>query len=237
MVKTPSELFEQFFGDDIKFYTGLVEGSTIKTLDEQLDSFGYSLKYTNNLQYLRLGCIASKIKPGIVPIFQYFNCFPINVWISLFSMIIFFSTFVKIFKSNRNEFSENFWNYTSVLLSKSYPNIKSINNLWEKIIIGFWVISYTLLSIIFCNYLLDFMVKSTPLVIIDSWNDLFISESKIFADSSQMMAKFANNENTEMAKNFRHRLEFIDVDDLLNVTFQRQLIAKFNSGFNHFILN
>ena len=83
----------------------------------------------------------------------------------------------------------NLLNMFNLMVSKSIPNSVQLFNAFQNILIGSWIMLITVLSIIFCTYLLDYMIKPIPNVIIDSWDDLFSrNDINIMADEYNLVS-------------------------------------------------
>ncbi len=76
------------------------------------------------------------------------------------------------------------------------------------------------------------MIRKTPIQRIDSWNDLYrnFGDMKVLAPSFLALADFAQNDEPDMAQNFKQRLEEFDPSDLLDPILQEEVVEKILIG-------
>jgi hypothetical protein len=95
-----------------------------------------------------------------------------------------------------------------------------------------------ILSIYFCEVLLDFMLKAKPEVKIDSWDDLSErNDIKIIAFDDSPLAEYAITDNSDMAQKFHSMLETSAMEKWKTDGFRYDVINKLQSGSHAFVLN
>ena len=119
----------------------------------------------------------------------------------------------KSFKS----FFKYFWTFSSVILSDYYS--MRINGHFYRSFAGLWLLVCTLLLSLFSGALWDLLVRPPPMEKIESWNDLHTKPEwknvEIYSAKYLDLYEFVNNDNSEMAQDFKRRAYFEDPFDLM----------------------
>ena len=150
------------------------------------------------------------------------------------------------FSSNWVESAETFsnlWNYTYFILSEPIPRIPKSRI--KRSILSLWFLSCTVLLAAHSSVLRNIFIRSNPYIVIDSWEDLFERKDlKILVFESSFLKIYAENIDTEMARNFKARMDSIDyihktldqdnVDKIINGTAVASLPKQFAEDCSYF---
>jgi hypothetical protein len=192
--------------------------------------FGSQVIFSAPVSYSSQGNIASITRPEVWPAFSYFLCFDSLTNFSIILSLLLVGFQISLIRKSFISFFSTVWHLFSVLLSDHMIRIsKSIH---ERILIGVWflMVGIVLLSA-FSGCLWGFMIRKTPIQRIDSWNDLYrnFGDMKILAPSFLALADFAQSDESDMAQNFKQRLEELDPSDLLDPIVQEEIVEKIYS--------
>ena len=179
---------------------------------EALSLLGIKLDYSVCLGFFEMGSFLARTWPGRLRPFEYFRCFHFGTWSLVFASIMVLSVMSTI-KLKNHQFSYEFaWNYFNLLFQKSFQKFILKQN--QNHLLFIWVLSSLFLSINFCVYLLDNMVRAQPTIKIDSLDQLANSKLKIIARTDSALAEFAHNsKDVELAQQLQPLLKLYDIYD------------------------
>ena len=190
--------------------------SHIQIYKEFIAAFGINLTYSKAVAFFEMNTIAARVYKSSVPLFSYFKCFPVEIWVLLLSSVIILALVSK-FSTNATKlksFGYYVWNYSIVFISKSLNEyiVKSVH----YSILSLWLWSALNLTILFTAYLMDFMVTTVPEVRIRTLEDLSQRKDnmKIVVRVDSILAEFAKNrDNGQLANDLGGMLDhYYDYD-------------------------
>ena len=176
---------------------------------EKLSGFGLGFGYSANIDYYELGNIAFITSTENLPVFRHLSTFQIDIWIAiLISNIVLTLSLCLIDKCFTNFWEYFFW-FNILFTIKSMPS-SFLSDKWSRTIsVTSALIENMVLVIFFSALILDSLVRATPIIKIDSWDDLYQRpEVKIIAAVDSPLNQFAQSGSykPEMAKSFRERI-------------------------------
>jgi hypothetical protein len=193
--------------------------------------FGSQVIFSTPVSYSSQGNVASPTRPEVWPAFSYFLCFDSLTNFSILLSLLMIGFQISVFNRSLDSFFSTIWHLFSVLLSDHMIRISKL--IHERILIGVWLLmAGNVLLSAFSGCLWGFMIRKTPIQRIDSWNDLYrnFGDMKILAPSFMALADFAQNDESDMAQNFKQRLEEFDPSDLLDPIIQEEIVEKILIG-------
>ena len=240
--KSHEHLMSMLLSNATNFLLSPFVYSNFDTINEIMKRFNASkIVMTKFISYFEQGNIAYKIKSGSNPMFQYFRCFSFEVWALMVCSLLVYSLF---FTLQHNSFGkspfvailENMWNFLVVFVSHSTPKQFKSNETFKRILIIFWLYITMIYVILFSNYLIDYMVKVIPDIVIDSWLDLFMTKDvKIITMNSSPIQRFSILSNTDMAKDFSARLEPFPLEKIIDDEFFKSILLKILDGSHVYV--
>ncbi len=175
----------------------------IEKIEKTLDII---LKTTRNLGIFSEGHVLSAVRPGKRYLFEYFLSFDLKVWINIISALIIFSLIMSLTQRSFKTIFLNFWLFSSILLSETFPKIRLTKNLTQRIIICFWLLFSTVMLSAFSGVLYGFFVKNIPNDVIDSWNELYSrKEFRITISDLSSHSEFSEEDN--ILHDFKTRID------------------------------
>ena len=172
------------------------------------------------------GNIISKVVEGKRDLFQFILGFEYPVWISILISINVIPITFSIIDKSFSKFAKDLWNLSFILLSE--PIQKPPKAKIKRFLTIIWLLSCTVFLSSFAGTLRGFYSKSIPNIGINSWEDLYErNDIKIVTSSLSFMNNYVENNinNSEMARNFKSRMNTIEsYDNKSNVYFIKQLI-------------
>ena len=190
---------------------------------------GFNLLRSEFLGAFETNSIAAIKYFASVPMFAYFKCFSIGVWLSLMSSIIIFAIISSIFgkRSKFKSIGGYIWNYSIVLISKSMNEF--VVNSVPKLLIILWLMSALFISIQFTAYFLDFMIRTIPEIIVWTIEDLAERpDMRIVCRDDYALVAFAESEESVLANNIEEQLD--TYYDYREENIPQKLIAGLNNG-------
>ena len=233
-------LIRQLRKDPPNFILAPFVYTNFEFINEHLRNFGLDDIFpTNSIDHFEQGNIAYRIDSGSDVWFKYFHCFSSTVWLFLTLTLLCYSLIYTIYENlsgNLITILDTLWNFFVVVYSKGLPKPFETTNNFKRILIIYWVYLVLIINILFCTYLLDFMVKVIPDIVIDSWDDLFNkNDVKIITMSSSPIEKFALESNTELALNFRNRIETFELEELNEDEFFNSILLNIIKGTHVYV--
>ena len=199
-----------------------------------------SLKFfaSNIIDFQDLSHIAYRIYPGKHDLFFFFKIFDQDTCLlSLFCLFL-LTCLLCLKLKTYGKIMIILYYLITMMFSSNIP--KSLRNscLFARFIIGSWLLFSFMQSILFCDSILDYLVKAIPNRRIDSWFDLYSrKEIEINALDVELITKFAYSSQTDMALNLRTRIKTFATQDYSNVTFLTKLIDELSTGRSAYIQN
>ena len=196
------------------FHMILIPASSIQ-LDQYKDLVAVSnvkLTRTQCLDFFEMETIAAKYYHGSIEMFTYFQIFSPKIWITT----IFFLILIAILSSIKID-----QDYSLKLLVKNFSNLTillmsvSINKLSPQLLYGFWFIFVVFFIQYFSAYLLDFMVRSIPLVTINTLEDLSLrTDMQIITRDHETLVKHIEENDTPLKRAIFPRFKtFLSYDE------------------------
>ena len=171
---------------------------------DYLSEFGVNFGITQYLDFYEMDTIATRCYPGSQELFASFKIYSFNFWLILMLLMTFmaiFSTMAKD-KINFRHFAQNIWRYILILISVP------MNRVSPQFVLSFWLITTLFVSKYFSAYLLDFMVKSVPLVTINTLEELSQKpDIKIVTREDSSLKAFTKLDNSSLARALSTQLE------------------------------
>ena len=225
----------------IEFFMSLASGNVPDILVVQLNTNNFvhymdkiretGLNYLNSkvMDYFDTGSIAYHTLPGVQPMLTYFQCFSTDIWTLIAINGLFVSLFLTINQNNYRNLLNNIWNIFILMFSKSIQKSLNFNQKFNKLVITLWLIVVLVLSIHFCNFLLDYLIQTIPDLKIDSWDDLYHRKNiTILLSPASSVLSFVKESDSPMAVNFRSRIELLETE--VSDEFKNSLHDKMISG-------
>ena len=191
---------------DIILGSGMV--SQYLVYKEWMKILGFDMVLSKPVGFYEMNTIAAKVSLGLIPMFAYFKCFSLNVWILLFVSMLSLALVSKLStnKTRLKSFRFYFWNYSTLLLSKSMNDsiVKSV----PYLILSIWLISSLFTSIQFMAHFYDFMVTTVPVIIIKTLEDLSQrTDMRIIVRGDSSLAAFTHLQNSSLAEALGKQLD------------------------------
>ena len=205
-------LIDQISREGYEMLWGRIEVQQYLSYGEYIEALGHSVSHSKSVGIMSLNTMVTKILPGKTPEFVYFSCFSTMTWIFIFLSVLFMSIIhvirIRVTNTSRTDNSakkhakviiETIINFLSPLLSRSVE--KCLLNRSNRFNLGIYLIFSMVISINFCNYLLDYLQVELPMVKIKTIEDLAErSEMKIIVRSDSSLAAFASKGESELAR-------------------------------------
>ncbi len=124
---------------------------------------------------------------------------------------------MSVLRGNFKSFVSTIWHFFSVLLSDHMTRISE--SIHERILIGVWLLmAGNVLLNTFSGCLWGFMIKKIPIQKIDSWNDLYenFKDMRMLCNRFYPISDFAEHVESDMAQDFKKRMEIIEWIEMLN---------------------
>ena len=153
---------------------------------ENLKWFNVDFAISNYIDFTETS-ILSKNRLKSRPLFQCFRCFDTNIWALILISILLLSLLSSFRNMSVHTLYENVWNYSITLLRIDIQNFINISIKKSNVTIYAWLIPALFLNTIFVSYFFDDMILPTPITKIDTIDDLFDSDMRIYARSDSAL--------------------------------------------------
>ena len=192
------------------------------------DSIGLDITLSDNVDYFESNTIAAKETLGSVPIFAYFKCFTIPVWISILFSMLSLALISKLMTNNQKfkSFGTYVWNYSIILMAGSMakPFLKAAPHL----ILSLWLVSALILSNLFNAFIMDFMVTTVPIIRIKTLEELSErKDMKIVVRVDHFLTTYTQGQS-KLARDLARQLE--PYDDFYEEKIDEKLIKGLTQG-------
>ena len=199
-------------------FTARIYLDAIKNIKEQR---GYNIepivRISSTIMYRYSDSVlASTIKGKYTP-FKIFETMDFRIYIFILLSVFIMSLVVAIPRVSINVFFSNLWSHLSIILSDNYSVKSAVMSTADRLMIGVWLMSCTVLLAAFSGLIRELMIKPKPIYWIDSLDDL--AEWKhltIWTTSATGLSYYLTNfRNESMAQNFVKRIVVLN-NDLLS---------------------
>ena len=196
----------------------------------QLSGFDYVM--SRSLGLLEFATIVSRVKPGSQPLFLYFTCIKIEIWMAIFISILLISVVLVINRRCPFMTLEYYWCLYIILFTKSLQKFVIDSNSMIKCLIGMWLMSALIISTQFTGFLLDYMSQTNPVLKIDSLEDLVNREDmRIYVPNDSTLYTYIEKEtNDSLAIGVRHKMIDYNAESWLDPDFRFRLLQELKSG-------
>ena len=185
------------------------------------------LKKTEIIDYAQVTSIVARPRIAGTASMSYFNSFDLNVWLAYFTFLILFSFFVASINKDIKHYMEYLWTFSTMVINKSFQQF--INRLCssQKILFSVWVVFSSLITIAFSSFLLEYMQRPDPVIVIDSVEDMAsVQNMKFFVSNESALYDYLSMYDSELANSIRPKLVYHLLEEMLNTS----LILKFIDG-------
>ena len=145
--------------------------------------FGFKVSYSRSVGIMNPNTIVTKMLPGKAPEFIYFQCFSTLTWMLILMTIILMSIFhlMKIRVTSSTRMTRPIQSQVKIFLVTMINDIcPLLNKALEKshaehssrFVLGLYLLFSMVISMNFCNYLLDYLQVELPMVKIKNLDDL-----------------------------------------------------------------
>jgi hypothetical protein len=141
-----------------------------------------------------------------------------------------------LIRKSFNSFFSTIWHFFSVLLSDRMINIPQ--SIHQRILIGVWLLmAGNVLLSAFSGCLRGFMIRKVPIKRIDSWMDLYENFKDVRIQCTRFLPlfDFAENDESDMARDFYKRLDIIETVDILKTEKQEEMVENVFKGKHVFV--
>lgn len=200
---------------------------------------GIDFTHTNAIAYLEMATLVSRIQPESTTMFVYFSCFSSTVWLLIFLSIAVCSLVLamKIDATWSNNFLKIFilffWNLWLLLFNRSLQSFVKRNISRHKILVGTWLLSSLYISTLFTTFLLDYMIRASPIRKIDSLEDAVMATDLtiLCSDESSLVGYVESEGEDPIARALSQKIQNFPDGSWLNMSFTVDMLAKLKSGF------
>ena len=170
----------------------------------------FDVSHSVTIDYMDSGSVLYRVQSGSQPMLSYFQCFSPSLWTLILMLGIMVSIILTSTSKSWSNVFDITWSVLVLMFAKYIQNSIDLKQPLNKLVMTTWLILVMTLSIIFSNFLLDYLIQPIPDLRIDSWTDLYHrNELKILTIPSNSFVTFAETSDTDMAKNFKSRYELI----------------------------
>ena len=194
----------------------------------QLKSLGVNVDRSSYIDFFEMSSILSLNRLESRPLFQCFRCFDTNIWALILISILTLSLLSSLRNMSFNNLYENVWNYSISLLGINFQNFMNMSIKNSKVIIYAWLIPAFLLNTNFVSYFFDDMVLPTPIIKIDTIDNLFDSDMRIVARYDSALYTYLESIDSPLINRFEAYDNFPSNDILID-----RLIAGSLAYVNH----
>ena len=206
--------------------------SMSKFYDNDTSNIGSQVKHSRTVGFYSEGNIMCWKKTGQWPGFKFLLSFEPLVWYSLIAALLLL-TVIKTITGMKglSQLGANFWSFFS--LSFGVTNSQNKHTIYSTFLTILWLFSITVILSAFSGVLLRFFMEPIPVIVIDSWEDLFqTKELKITGFHLSFIQIYIDQfqDQEEIAKDFGQRFyAFQDVDN-------QDIIDKYSEN-DRFVIN
>ena len=234
--ESTEEAYEYFMESPPDFIGTLCDASLFLTNTEPLKALNMSFSITRVIDYTYEGHIAYTIYPGTSEMFSLFYRFDSLIIIGLILTLITLSIVLSLKHRSVTNFIRVFIECSSILFSKEMPSSLRIECSAYRCVLAAWLLASMFISIVFCNLILVEKFKTVPKNVINSWNDLFLrKEVEIVAIDLEYFNQYFEDDNSQIALNFRSRLKLMRYEDSTTPKFIKSLGKNISFGRTAFI--
>ena len=215
--------------EDWHIILGPGSGSQFMSYERPMRNWGKKLGLGEYLGYFSMNTIAARTYPGTPEILPYFKCFSTGVWTLILISLAFISMLTTLSKGkcNYRTFGQNLWNYSVILIAPLHKMPKGLN-------LFIWFISALFLTKYFLVYFFDFMIRSVPMVTINTFQDLSQRpDMKILVRGDSSLYETIMSDNSEMSNTLYNQLELFT--NLLSEDIGERLATGLNNGSVAFV--
>ena len=230
--KSADEFAEKFITVSYQMIWGPIRISQYLTYGQIMKALsGSDMNRSTWIGMMSPNTMVTKILPGSVPKFIYFSCFSTITWVLILITILLISIIhwmrIRMIKTNgiactpKRYFKtlvETIINHFAPLLSISLD--KNLAEKSSKLSLSVFLLFSMVISINFCNYLLDNFQWKLPVIKINTLEDLALRSSmKIIVRADSSFVAFAEKNDNELSRNIEQQLEtYFDIvkDDIEN---------------------
>ena len=171
--------------------------------------------------------IISKVVEGKRDLFEFISGFEYPVWISILISINVIPITFSIIDKSFSKFAKDLWNLSFILLSEPIQKLPKAEI--KRFLTIIWLLSCTVFLSSFAGTLRGFYSKSIPNIGINSWEDLYErNDLRIATSKISYMNNYVENNinNNEMARNFKSRMNIIELYDNKSIVYFIEQLIK-----------